>query len=519
MDINKALDSPVNTNSGKPEIDPVPNRSNTSKIKLGQAAEMMHSFRLSQSLAQLIQALTQTLPSIMEACGCGYLTWVQSPRMGIRWESVTGEMGRLMEKAAWGVDMSISTIFKSGKPSIFTINQQKIPKGLESLMKQSNCSSLLILPVHIEGDVRGNLILGRGLDKDPWLADEAVAGFEMVELAVTMYGMRNELANAENHIRELERVFMASLDLTANLNPEDVLNSILKNALSLIKNANDAHIFYYDGENLSFGAASWRNGSTGEVWALPRNEGLTYTVARTGEMIVVEDMGSHPLYKDAPPSWKGAIVGLPLKMRGNVIGVMTLALLEPYTFHETNLHQLQLLADQAGIAIQNARLHNLIREEAQTDWLTGLPNRRAFELTIARLIEQSRNLGGGFTLMMLDLDHFKSINDSYGHRIGDDALRRIALRLREAVRKTDFLARLGGDEFAILFPNTSLEEAYTIGIGLQQHVSGCDLKLPDGKLGCVSVSIGLANYPQSGTTPEELLEAADAGLYADKDRE
>jgi len=198
---------------------------------------------------------------------------------------------------------------------------------------------------------------------------------------------------------------------------------------------------------------------------------------------------------------------------------MTLAVLEPHHFHESKLHQLRLLADQAGIAIQNARLHNLIREEAQTDWLTGLPNRRSFEFAIEQMIERTRAVGGSFTVMMLDLDHFKSINDTYGHRVGDSALRRIAVRLKEGVRKTDFLARLGGDEFAILFPGTNKDEAYTIGTKLQEYVSVCDLQLPDGKLGCMSVSFGMAIFPDTGQTVEVLMEAADAGLYRDKERE
>lgn len=519
MDIDKSLEPSVDTHSEPSESIPAAPNLQTNQQKLNQAAEMMHSFRLAQSLTQLIQALTQTLPSILDARGCGYLTWVQSPRMGVRWEWVSGEMAEIMEESTIGIDLSIAGILKSEKFSIFTSLEPGIPKGIGSLMQRATCSSLLMLPVNIEGNVRGTLVLGRGLEDLPWSYEEAVAGFELVELAISMHSTRTNLIKAEQHIRELERVFKASLDLTATLDPEDVLHSILKNALALIPTANDAHIFYYDGNKLSFASALFKDGSTDQVWSMPREDGLTYAVARTGKMIMVEDIHKHPLYKNAPPDWHGAIVGMPLKMKNQVIGVMTLALLEPHAFHEPSLHQLRLLADQAGIALQNARLHNLIREEAHTDWLTGLPNRRAFELTIAQMIDQARVLGGGFTLTMLDLDHFKEINDEYGHRIGDDALRRIALRLKDSVRKTDFLARIGGDEFAILFPETSLEEAYVIGIKLQQQVSGCDLKLPDGKLTCVSISLGMANYPKSGTTPEDLLEAADSGLYADKNHD
>lgn len=518
MDIDKSLESPVEASSEPSESIPATFISSISHANLSQAAGMLHDFRLAQSLTQLIQALTRTLPEVLDACGCGYLTWLQSPRMGVRWESTTGELGKRLENVALGIDVSVASILNSQKFNTFSQADDGNPRGIDALMQQAGCSSLLLLPVNLEGDVRGSLVLGRGIGDAPWNEGEAAAGFEMVELALSMHVTRINLLKAEQHIQELERVFKASLDLTGTLDPEDVLHSILKNALALMPTATDAHIFDFDGEKLSFAAALFQDGSTGQVWSMPREDGLTYNVARSGEMIVVENIRNHPLYRDTPESWTGAIVGMPLKMKGQVIGVMTLALLEPYSFHETYLRQLRLLADQAGIALQNARLHNLIREEAHTDWLTGLPNRRAFELTIIQMIDTARDSGGGFTLMMLDLDHFKEINDEYGHRIGDEALRRIARRLKESVRATDFLTRLGGDEFAVLMPETTIEEAYILGMKLQQHISGCDLALPDGRYTCVSTSVGLANYPKSGKTPEELLEAADSKLYADKDR-
>ena len=490
----------------------------SARIKLNLASELLRDIRQAQSLSQIIQVVTQTLPTLLDANACGYLTWVTSPRTGVHWESVTGNKGGNFVKTPLAVDLSSANLLKSGECQLLTQGSSAVTAGLKDFMTNAGMISLQLLPIHLEDSVRGVLILGRSNGQPAWSRLETEAGNEVVQLAVSMYAMRNELAKNEQRVKELERVFHASLDLTATLNLEDVLNSILKNALTLIPAANDAHIFYFDGQQLKFGAAMFRDGSTGQVWALPRKGGLTDTVAHTGEMIVVENMRTHPLYNSAPASWKGGIVGMPLKMKGLVIGVMTLAVLEPYIFQESKLHQLRLLADQAGIAIQNARLHNLIREEAQTDWLTGLPNRRAFEIAIGQMIEHSKSAGTNFTVMMLDLDHFKSINDTYGHRIGDEALKRITARMQEGVRKTDFIARLGGDEFALLFPNTTKDEAYAIGIKLQEFVSVCDLQLPDGKVGCVSVSFGLANYPDTAQTPQELLEAADVGLYLDKDR-
>lgn len=517
MRISSMIDTPASENHATSNTGtPAGQREHT---RLIQAADLMRDIRLAQSLNQLIHVLTRTLTSLLDASACGYLTWVQSPRAGVHWESVNGEKGGRLENTPLMIDRAADELLKSSEAQILTLPSPSLPAGLDDFMLRAEMTSLQLIPIYLEETVRGVLVLGRSVGSPDWSEAEANAGSEVVKLALSVYSMRNELAQTDQRVKELERVFLASLDLTAHLNLEDVLNSILHNALSLIPAANDAHIFHYDGESVSFGAAMFRDGSTGIEWAQPRKDGLTHTVARTGEMIVVENMRTHPLYQSAPASWKGAIVGMPLKMKGKVIGVMTLAVLEPYLFQESKLRQLRLLADQAGIAIQNARLHNLIREEAQTDWLTGLPNRRSFEFAIDQMIEHARAVGSSFTVMMLDLDHFKSINDTYGHRIGDSALRRIALRLKEGVRKTDFLARLGGDEFAILFPGTNRDEAYTIGTKLQEYVSICDLQLPDGKLGCMSVSFGMAIFPDTGQTVEALMEAADAGLYRDKERD
>lgn len=492
---------------------PIPN----SRYRLSQAAELMRDIRLAQSLVQLIQVLTHTLPGLLDAWACGYLTWVTSPRTGVRWESIAGGEGDSFIQAPLSIDVSTANLLKSGKSQIVTREIPDTPGSLEAFMQAANIISLQLQPIFLENAVRGVIFLGRTSEQKPWNQMELAAADEVVQLAVSMYAMRNELAQTEQHLHELERVFLASLDLTATLNLEDVLNSILKNALALIPDANDAHIYYYDGSNLTFGAVMIQEGATGNGWQTPQHDELTLSVARSGEMVVIENTPKYDL-NSRFGSTNCGMVAIPLKMKGKVIGVMTLMVLVPYMFPESRLYQLRLLADQAGIAIQNAQLHNLIREEALTDWLTNLPNRRAFEAAISQMIEHAAAIGGTFTVMMLDLDHFKSINDSYGHRIGDDALKRIAVRLKEGVRKTDFVARLGGDEFAILFPGITREEAFSIGTQLQQFVSVCDLQLPDGKVGCISVSFGLATYPNNGTTPLDLLEAADTGLYLDKDR-
>ena len=184
----------------------------------------------------------------------------------------------------------------------------------------------------------------------------------------------------ERRVTQLETLRQASLSLTSSLDLQAVLNEILEGALILLPNAQVAHIFLYrpreDGhrsgkdehrpeedEEIEFGAALWDDGRRGKPIAQPRPGGLTITVARSGEAVIVPDMRAHPLYKDAPDEWTGSIVGLPLKIGSRVVGIMNIAAATTHIFSAEDLGILSLLSDQAAIAIENARLF----EQAATE--------------------------------------------------------------------------------------------------------------------------------------------------------
>jgi len=162
---------------------------------------------------------------------------------------------------------------------------------------------------------------------------------------------------AQRRVAELEALRQASLSLTSSLELEAVLETILESTLVLLAGAQNAHIFLYQAGRLTFGAALWADGRKGQPLTQPRPHGLTYTVARQGQPVVVPNMRTHPLFADAPPDWEGAIVGLPLKIGRRVVGVMSVAYQQPRAFPETELRVLRLLADQAAIAIENAHLY------------------------------------------------------------------------------------------------------------------------------------------------------------------
>ncbi|MBU0512806.1 MAG: GAF domain-containing protein, partial [Chloroflexi bacterium] len=166
----------------------------------------------------------------------------------------------------------------------------------------------------------------------------------------------------QQHTDQLEALRQASLSLTSNLALQPVLDAILKHALQLVT-ADDVHIFLYDGEKISFGSVYWVDGRQQEPFAEPRQNGLTYTVARSGERVVIPDMSAHPIFQSWP--LEGAIVGLPLRHGEQVLGVMNVALDQPHEFTEGELRILELLADQAAVAIDNARLHEQVQLHAE----------------------------------------------------------------------------------------------------------------------------------------------------------
>ena len=180
---------------------------------------------------------------------------------------------------------------------------------------------------------------------------------------------------------------------------------------------------------------------------------------------------------------------------------------------------MELLADQAAIAVENARLHTIVQNEALTDPLTGMPNRRAFDLRLAEEVRRSARYNHIFTVLMVDLDDFKRINDTHGHIVGDTALREIARCLRRSVRDTDFMARFGGDEFVLILPETKTGDEGSIAQKLRQAAKTCQLYLPGDKVDSFTLSIGAASFPQDATEPADLMLKADQDLYEEKKKD
>jgi diguanylate cyclase (GGDEF)-like protein len=202
---------------------------------------------------------------------------------------------------------------------------------------------------------------------------------------------------------------------------------------------------------------------------------------------------------------------------GDEVTNMTLVLHPPDGgFGEETTKLAEWLCSQAAIALENARLHDVVQYQAITDELTGLVNRRRFLDALRSEITKGQRLGGRLSVVLTDLDDFKLINDSFGHHAGDDVLLAFADLLRAHGRDGDVAARLGGEEFAILLPETGVEGASVVAERLRHSLSDRRIKIGDKMKVTVTASFGVAEH-EEGQSVDELLRAADSALYRAKE--
>ncbi|KTD21244.1 diguanylate cyclase [Legionella londiniensis] len=209
---------------------------------------------------------------------------------------------------------------------------------------------------------------------------------------------------------------------------------------------------------------------------------------------------------------------IPLMAQNNIYGLLYLETSkESPPFHDENQRLLiTAFSELTALALANIRLRENLRFQSIHDALTGLYNRRYLEEFLNQQIGQAKRENQQFALLMLDLDHFKSINDAYGHEAGDEVLKEIGEVFRNEMRATDLACRYGGEEFVVFIHNINTENAKNIAENLRLKIYHLNIKHNDQQIGPITISIGIAIFPNNGQTVGELLGAADGALYQAK---
>jgi diguanylate cyclase (GGDEF)-like protein/PAS domain S-box-containing protein len=214
---------------------------------------------------------------------------------------------------------------------------------------------------------------------------------------------------------------------------------------------------------------------------------------------------------------KNTYLCVPILAQGETLGILHFqATRDAPQLEASELSFKTTFAAQVGLSIVNIKLRQALRTQSVRDALTGLYNRRYLEEILDREVRRASRATQSLGVLMIDLDHFKSFNDTYGHDAGDAVLREIAVSLTKGIRAEDFVCRFGGEEFVVILPTADMEAARMRAERLRTKTKDLTILYQGKSMGMITISVGVASFPQHGASPKELMAAADAALYQAK---
>lgn len=326
--------------------------------------------------------------------------------------------------------------------------------------------------------------------------------------------------------RQLSMISEITMNLNAELREEELARILLAGVPRLVITT-ACYFFAPDAEGVLVPVAV--HGVTAEMEGQMRQlrlqvgEGVTGRAYASGRVqvsgraprISPDDYTSVAL---TVPGNRGSILAVPMTYNEQTLGVLTLTHSERHAFSKRDAEMVQILANQAAIGLFNARRYAETKELSLMDELTGLFNYRYFETALEKQCLRAEHHGTALTLLVLDIDHFKRINDSYGHQAGNDVLRTFAYLVKEQVRDGDIVCRYGGEEFAVILPGAGADVGMQIAERVRAAVESTPVHLPP--IGAattlpvrLTVSVGAASFPEMADSPLNLLRNADRAMY------
>jgi len=316
----------------------------------------------------------------------------------------------------------------------------------------------------------------------------------------------------EEQSKELALINRLSAIMTSSVNINEIFESFTQE-LRKVVDVDYGATALIEGEQIYISALSSQVKSMRRVGErIPLEGTATEWVTGHKKSLYQTDLEQHRRFWTAEHYVKEgirSIVHLPLVVRDEVIGSLIVASCRPHAYSSRQIRTLEHLALQIAMPIENSRLYARAEQRARIDEITGLFNRRHFEERLEEEVARHSRYNNVFSLLMLDLDSFKTYNDMYGHPSGDRLLNQVGRIINRSIRNADQAFRYGGDEFTVILPQTTVDNAYVVAERVREHIAA-EMEAEGIAVTC---SGGLVSYPSDGTIAGELITMADTALY------
>jgi diguanylate cyclase (GGDEF)-like protein len=325
-------------------------------------------------------------------------------------------------------------------------------------------------------------------------------------------------AETARQIQEVNIFHDVAKALTSSLDLDSILQTIMEKMAEYFRPDNWSLLMVDEKqEELYFAIAVGPKAEALKNLRLKIGEGIAGHVAKYGKQEIVHDVRKDRRFAkriDEMIEWETqSIICMPLRSKLRVLGVIQLINVDMAHFGDQEAFFLQSICDYAAIAIENARAFEKIQELTITDDCTGLYNARHLYKTLETEVYRSARFGYEFSVLFIDLDHFKQVNDTHGHLVGSKLLAEIGYLVKAQLRLIDFAFRYGGDEFVILLPQTSKDSALVVARRLRDSQRASAICKEEGLNLNVRASIGLATYPHDAKAPHDIIRQADEMMY------
>ncbi|MDQ2747307.1 MAG: sensor domain-containing diguanylate cyclase, partial [Acidobacteriota bacterium] len=389
-------------------------------------------------------------------------------------------------------------------------------------------------------DARRFLIKGSGTHFDRQIVDVFLRNLQKLEAEAAAQGLFYN-SNQENAVAETPIVFDEDSDqsyvkqikranrevytlyelariFSSSVNLEETLSLFVQKIGELVPF--DTCVIYLMDESDNFATAAYIQGENKSLLKNKRikvGEGATGFVLKKHQSVYGIKPSLDFVFSDSKPSRDyTAMVSLPLTGNQKMLGAVSLYSYDLKDYKEEHLRLLETVARIASDAMGMSLQHAASETRSLTDPMTGLPNARSLQLQFEKEMARAGRHGSNFQVLMLDLDGFKAVNDTFGHNVGDKLLKEIAGVMRGQLRDYDFLARYAGDEFVAVVPETGTREILELCGRIEKAVFNFILPVGSGQSAQVGVSIGAACYPKHGDTLDQVIASADKAMYAAK---